>query len=133
MLCYIAAMLRWKLFRYKWLALSWLLVMTVLFFLPGSDLPKASWMDGIYIDKWVHTGLFAGLLFLWRSSFNWNWNNYNSILLLLALLYGLSVEIVQGQWISNRSFDLFDLLCDMIGSVLGILLWLRVYKKNKPL
>jgi hypothetical protein len=125
-------MLRWKIFRYKPVAIAWFIIMCVLFFLPGSDLPDAGWLDAIHVDKWVHIGLFAVLIFLWRSSFNLDLNHYNWILLFCTLLYGLSVEFIQKYWVPNRSFDLFDLLADMTGSVLGLIVWLRVYK-NKPL
>jgi len=103
--------------------------MCVLFFLPGSDLPHANWLNDIYFDKWVHIGLFAILIFLWRSSFDLDLNHCNWMLLFSALLYGLSVEFIQKYWVSNRSFDLFDLLADMAGSVLGLVVWLRAYKK----
>ena len=125
-------MLRWKIFRYKSVAVAWFIIMCILFFLPGSDLPQANWLDAIYFDKWVHIGLFAVLIFLWRSSFDLDFDHYNWILLLSALLYGLSVEFIQKYWIPNRSFDLFDLLADMTGSILGLFVWLRAIK-NKPL
>jgi VanZ family protein len=126
-------MLRWKFFRYKSVALGWLVLMCILFFLPGSAFPQENWLDQIHFDKWVHVGLFAVLLFLWRSSFDWSANYYVILLLFCALAYGLAVEFIQKSWVANRSFDLFDVLFDMIGSALGLFVWSRVYKKNKPL
>ena len=126
-------MLQWKFLQSKALAISWIIIITTLFFLPGSTLPKEDWLSKIYFDKWVHIGLFAILIFLWRSAFEWKIANYNITLLLLAFLYGLAVEIIQQQWIPNRSFDIYDILSDLTGSILGLLIWLRVYKKNKPL
>ena len=126
-------MLKSKIFRYKSVAITWLAIMSILFFLPGSAFPSENWLDWIYFDKWVHIGLFAVLIFLWRSSFDWEVNNYNLLLLFSALLYGLIVEFIQRYWIPNRSFDLYDVLSDMTGSLLGLLVWLRVYRKNKPL
>jgi hypothetical protein len=126
-------MLRWKIFRYKGVAITWFLIMCILFFLPGSALPQENWLNAVYFDKWVHVGLFAILLFLWRSSFKLDLNNYNLVLLFSALLYGLLVEFIQRNWVPNRSFDLYDVLADMAGSVIGLVVWLRVYKKNKPL
>lgn len=122
-------MLKWKLFRSKGLALAWLLIMCTLFFLPGSALPKEDWLNRIYFDKWVHVGLFAVLIFLWRSAFDPNFNNYNWLLILSAIIYGLLVEVIQRQWVANRSFDLYDVLADSIGSVIGLVVWSRVYKK----
>jgi hypothetical protein len=126
-------MLQWKLFRSRWLAAGWLLLMTILFVLPGSSFPEERWFDKIYLDKWVHVGLFAVLLFLWRSAFPSAAKSYNLILLCVALLYGLSIEWIQGAWVANRSSDLYDVAADMTGSLLGVLVWLGVYKKNKPL
>lgn len=125
-------MLRWKIFRYKSVAVSWFIIMCILFFLPGSDLPQASWLDKIHFDKWVHVGLFAVLIFLWRSAFDLDFDHYNWIILFSALMYGLLVEFIQKYWVPNRSFDLFDVLADMTGAVIGLVVWLRV-NKNKPL
>ena len=126
-------MLKWKIFRLKPVAIGWLILISILFFLPGSALPKENWFDKIYIDKWVHVGLFAVLIFLWRSSFNWDINSYNLFLLFAAVLYGFLVEVVQLYWIPNRSFDMYDVLSDASGSIVGLLVWLGVYRKNKPL
>jgi len=126
-------MLKWKIFRLKPVAIGWLILISILFFLPGSALPKENWFDKIYIDKWVHVGLFAVLIFLWRSSFNWDINSYNLLLLLAAVIYGFLVEVVQLNWIPNRSFDMYDVLSDASGSIVGLLVWLGVYRKNKPL
>jgi VanZ family protein len=51
---------------------------------------------------------------------------------MVAVAYGLSIEIIQDRLVTNRSFDLGDLLADFIGSIIGVWLWVR-YKKNKPL
>lgn len=123
-------MLRWKIFRYKATALGWFLLMSFLFVIPGSALPNEGWFYRLHPDKWVHVGLFAVLIFLWRSAFDWKSNSYNFILLLSAAFYGLLVEVVQQQWVPNRSFDVYDVLADMVGSVLGLVVWLRVYRKK---
>ena len=131
-------MLKWKIFRSKWLAISWFIIISVLFFLPGSALPPATWgpmqfFEDVYFDKWVHLGFFTILVFLWRSAFDGIVNNYTALLFLTALLYGFIVELIQNKWVPNRDFDLYDILSDAIGSLLGVFLWLWVYKKNKPL
>lgn len=125
--------------RSKWLLGLWFLTMNVLFFLPGSAFPSQNWLAAIYFDKWVHIGLFAGLLFLagqvfalrpgWRTMLGW---------LMATLAYGYGVELIQKYFVANRSFDLTDIVADMAGAALGI--WLsarlnkqRVIEKNKPL
>ena len=122
-----------QLFRSKWIAFSWLVVITVLFFLPGSALPKETWFSKIHIDKWVHTGFFAVLVFLWRSSIDSEAKGYHTLLFMIAIFYGLMVEFVQKWWVPYRDFDYYDLVFDAAGSFLGLIAWFWVYKKNKPL
>ena len=121
-----------RLFRSRILATLWFIAMCVLFFLPGSTLPQTGWLASIpHVDKIFHVGLFAVLLFLMSSSYFYvympRWVGY---LLLGALVYGLLVEFIQKYWIPNRSFDLYDVMADMGGSVAGILVWLWVYRKK---
>jgi len=117
--------------RARLYAVLWLLIISILFFLPGSALPKESWLDHLYIDKWVHFGFFALLLFLWRYYLP-PYTKYHFIILLLALLYGLAVEAIQHYLIINRSFDLGDVLADMVGAIAGVWYWAWYIKKIDP-
>jgi uncharacterized protein YfiM (DUF2279 family) len=47
---------------------------------------------------------------------------------MITAIYGLLIEIIQDQYITNRSFDWGDWFADMAGSITGILLW-RYIKK----
>jgi VanZ family protein len=116
----------------KAVAIGWFLLMNVLFVLPGSTLPKTGWFTDIQLDKWVHIGLFAVLVFLFCSAFN-SVSKRIWIVLVAAVAYGFIVEVVQKNWVSNRSFDLYDVLADTAGSIIGLVVCLRVNKKNKPL
>ena len=104
-----------------------------LFFLPGNELPQEDWLDRIYFDKWVHVGLFVVLtLLLGWSGFaqgrrQWLW------IALVCVAFGLSVEIIQGLWVVNRSADVLDFVSDSFGVGAGLLLRQRWGKKNKPL
>ena len=110
------------------LAIGAFIFFSFLFCLPGSALPKEDWLDKIWFDKWVHIGIFFVLLFLWTRALEINTLQGFTIAVIVALLYGLSVEIVQDRFIPNRSFDLGDLAADFIGSLGGV--WLRTrYKK----
>ncbi len=126
-------MLQWTIFRKPWLLLFWFTLMNVLFFLPGSAFPKENWLSAIYFDKWVHIGLFLVLAFLARTALKLHRKNEAMVLLVVLLIYGLSVEWVQGHWVVNRSFDLNDVWADMTGGLLGAAIAWWVYKKNKPL
>ena len=104
------------------------MTISILFFLPGSALPKENWLDVIHFDKWVHVGFFALLLFLWRFYFPTG-KKYHVIIMVLALSYGLGVEAVQHYFIENRSFDLLDVIADVAGAITGTLYWGWYIKK----
>jgi VanZ family protein len=117
--------------RPKLLAIAWLLFISVLFFLPGSSLPKEEFFLP-HFDKYVHFGFFAVLVFLWRFYFPGT-TKFSWLLLLFAFCYGVGVEAVQHFLIAYRSYDVFDVVADMSGAVIGLFLWQVWYKKNRPL
>jgi VanZ family protein len=114
------------------LAIGALIFFTILFCLPGSAFPKEDWFSKIWFDKWVHIGIFLVLLFVWFRALQIKSLQAYILIVIIALAYGFTIEIIQDRFIPNRSFDMGDLIADAIGSVVGILLWDR-YKKNKPL
>ena len=116
-----------------WFFLGYFLLINILFYLPGSAFPKDNILTRIYFDKWVHLGIFAALVFLWRSAFHFRFRGYHALILLAAMVYGMLVELIQDRWVTNRSYDPYDFLADVAGSFLGLYVWWRVYKKNKPL
>jgi uncharacterized membrane protein len=104
---------------------------TILFCLPGSALPKEDLFSKIWIDKWVHIGIFTTLLFLWCGVVVPGHFKSYLLLIFFAVLYGYLIEVIQDRFIPNRSFDWGDLLADFVGSVIGLLVWRR-YKKIDP-
>ncbi len=110
-------------------AILWLVFVSYLFCLPGSAIPKVDWLSHIWFDKWVHFGIFTGIVLLWGRAFQIE-NRYGLlILLILAWLYGLLVEVVQDRFVPNRSFDWGDWVADIAGSLAGLWLWLMLIKK----
>lgn len=73
-------------------------------------------------DKLIHFGLFGAFVFLWGSYYSPK-NKYPQARLLLTLIllassYGLGMEYYQ-RYFTNRSFSLWDVLADTIGSIAG--------------
>lgn len=98
---------------------------TVLLCLPGSSFPREDWLSRLWIDKWVHILLFMVLVILWcrgiyRQGGNRSLNKDFIYLGLLALIYGFMMELIQGNYIPNRSFDAGDLAADAVGCIAGI-------------
>ncbi len=51
-------------------------------------------------------------------------------LLFCALLYGFVIEILQDRFVTNRSFDLYDVVADVVGSICGLGTWFLAYGKK---
>lgn len=101
---------------------------SVLFFLPGSVLPKEDWLSKIYFDKWVHTGFFALLVIIWLWALMPIKRGVIR-LVLTVVFYGIAVEVIQDRFVPNRSFDIGDWMADMTGSIAGVWVWYRYIKK----
>jgi VanZ family protein len=99
------------------LAIGWLLVVTILLCLPGTEFPKITWLNKIWFDKWVHAGLFLVLVVVWCRLYV-NKKTFLRISL-LALLYGIVMELVQHFFIPFRSFDTGDIIADGVGCAAG--------------
>ena len=98
-------------------AICWLIISTILLTLPGSAIPKEDWLDKIWIDKWVHIGMFFMLVFLWLQTIPKK-QHHTSIkttvilITIAAFLYGIGIEFIQKYFIPDRSFDILDIAAD---------------------
>ena len=105
-------------------AIGWLLLVTALLCIPGTQFPKITWQNKIWLDKWIHVFLFLILVFLWCRTYL---NKHSTSQLktkfinvtILSIIYGAAMEIVQHYFIPFRSFDYGDMIADTIGSGTG--------------
>jgi glycopeptide antibiotics resistance protein len=121
-------------------AIIWFIIANILFLMPGKDVPTVSFLDLIYFDKWVHAGLFGGLVFLTAYPFIKAGISTKKMLIKISIvfiLYGILIEFLQKYVAIDRDFDINDIIADATGCVLGFIAanWFkrRVAKKNKPL
>jgi hypothetical protein len=117
-------------------AVAWLIISIILLTLPGSAFPKENWLDKIWLDKWIHIGLFAILVTLWcramlkRNSDGIKLRTFFIWIGLTSLAYGIIMEFVQEYLVPNRSFDVGDIIADGIGCTLGFIYSTRSYIKK---
>ena len=106
-------------------AVIWLLLVTSLLCIPGTKLPKITWQDKIWLDKWVHIFLFMILVILWSKAYSHKKNTHSGSrkiflqIMITGIVYGIAMEIVQKYFIPFRSFDLGDIIADGIGCAAG--------------
>lgn len=110
-------------------AVTWFIICTWLLTLPGSKFPKDNWLDKIGADKIVHILLFAALTWIWCLVFRNHHKKTFFIICLLSIAYGVVMEFIQRDYIPNRGFDVWDMIADAAGSLLGLYLFLRYKKK----
>jgi len=115
------------------LALLYSVTISVLFFMPTSELPKVR-VSGF--DKIAHVVIHFILITLWLFYFYVK-NGFKLkersilILFLTLLLFGIIVEILQGQLTTSRGADVFDITANLTGSLLGILFYKSIKKHLK--
>jgi VanZ family protein len=110
------------------IAIAWLLLVTFLLCLPGSEFPTITWLNKIWFDKWVHIGLFLVLVAVWCRLYV-NKKTFLQIGL-IALLYGVVMELVQHYFIPFRSLDVGDIVADGIGCVAGYYVAVKYFLKK---
>lgn len=117
--------------RYNFLSIGWMLLIIILSFLPGKDLPEVNIFQ---FDKIVHF-VFYFLLFLftaygWRKQ--WQFAMLQKIALEFVLLFcfafGLSIEFGQVIFTADRHFDLMDILANSLGAFTAFIFWERIEK-----
>ena len=114
-------------FKKYYKTLSAFIFIIVLCFLPGNTANKLTFFDFPHFDKLVHFGMyfiFSFALFLdLKNNTRIQKKQILLIILLLTLFIGGSIEIIQNYFIPMRSGDWFDLLADLVGSLIFILFY----------
>ena len=117
------------------IALFYSIAISILFFIPGSDLPRVK--IKIYgLDKIIHAVIHFILINIWMLYFyvkkdfqfraKWVFQ-----LFLLLMLFGIIVEILQAQPIISRGADIFDVVANLLGSLLGVLFFTLIKNNLK--
>jgi glycopeptide antibiotics resistance protein len=103
---------------------------------PGDSLPKAPLIPNL--DKVVHLGLFAVLTFLWSRVVNPDPNKkikkskFFTNYLVFGIIFAVFIEYLQ-HYVPNRSFDLDDIVANVIGGILGIICFYILHKRKSRL
>ena len=104
-------------------ALIWTIVIACLCLISFSHIPKVGLSNS---DKYAHFAfyfVFSGLWFLYFSHRNDNLSKVKMFLVVffLSLFYGIAIEIMQYLFTETRRADVFDVLANALGAVMGLL------------
>jgi VanZ family protein len=111
----------------------YLVIIALLSLLPSYDIPDISLFPGA--DKLVHTCMYLGLAFLACWSYDIGHHRMWFMYLLLAgvFMYGVLMEILQRTMHNGRDFDFRDMIANLTGAVLGLLIYKYLDGKREDL
>ena len=106
-------------------------LITVVLLVPTTEIPQ---IRVSYIDKLAH------LLIHMFLSFIWLWHRFSSdkyhisvknvfVVLFMCFSYGVVIEAAQHWFTLSRSFDLYDIIANGFGSLLGLLSFWMIKSK----
>jgi VanZ family protein len=101
--------------------------------MPGRDVPKIKWLNGIYFDKWVHAGMFGLLTFLLCWPFNKSGYSrqkklhYFIKIAIACSLWGLTIEFIQKFYVPGRDFELLDWAADSGGALIALFISMKMF------
>lgn len=120
-------------FATKWPVIIWSVIIFLLLVVPPISIAKEKQIDFTHLDKVIHSILFAIQVVLWGYYLQ-SKNRPVSVFRLnlagavfLSCCYGILMEYVQ--LVVNRDFDVWDMLADAVGAIIG---WLYFLKKRDP-
>ena len=101
-------------------ALAWSFLIASSCLLPASTFKPFSFDSLFQIDKLVHITLYFGFYILWGLAvFNPPSKTKKTTLVLYGVLFGVGVEILQHVMSVGRNFDIFDIIANSAGCLLG--------------
>ncbi|MCM2302926.1 MAG: VanZ family protein [Flavobacteriaceae bacterium] len=88
-----------------------------------------------YFDKIAHLISYLSLSFSWFLALCLkNESNLKTIIIVLSItIYGIIIEIIQGNYTPNREADFYDVLANTIGVLIGLVLFILWIQKRKVL
>jgi len=116
-------------FKYNKWAILWALIIFILCVIPGKDIPTISFLELLSFDKFVHACFFFGLIlftirgFLLQTNFIKLQQSAKPIAFAICVIYGGSLEIIQGTLCVGRTASVYDFIADSFGAVLGLLFY----------
>jgi len=119
--------------KHNYLGIGWALMILVLCGMPGDQFEHSS---HTHADKVIHALLFAVLFFLLTVGFikqrQFSGLRTKTIpkVMIFSMLYGLVIELLQGVLFISRSVELYDIIFNAIGCILGYGLFLAIYGRE---
>jgi VanZ family protein len=103
-------------------AVVWTGITLYLSLISARSASKFNVWDFVGIDKLGHLVFYSLFSFLWCMGLARNTFNKKNILI-FSISFGVLMEICQLYLFNGRSFELYDILANIIGSFIGVILF----------
>lgn len=121
--------------RYLIPGILWLILLIALSLAPGDEMPQHV-VSLFAFDKLMHWFFYGMLTHLWlvglKKQYVYSWLKRKALLVVVlgVIVLGVIIELIQGSVISGRYFEIWDILANIIGCLMGILLFRFIYGKE---
>lgn len=122
--------------KHNFYAIIWALLMFILCTMPGEKIPNFSLWELFTVDKLAHAIIFAVFIFLLIVGFK-KQHAYLTLrfhakktAFLIALVYGISLELIQYFFFPSRAGDINDIIANISGCFIGLIAFRWVYGKE---
>jgi len=116
-------------------AALWAIVIFIIIAIPGSYIPKPhGLLELLSPDKLVHLGMFAPFAYLIRwGQQKTGIKDKRQILfpLIFGITYAVTTELLQFYVITGRNGNIYDALADILGIILGLVIFNKINKTEK--
>ena len=82
-------------------------------------------------DKIVHFGMYFGLTFLLIPIQNGSKKRINISSVVIAVVFGLIMELTQYLMHTGRDASLYDALANTVGAMAGLLFYRKIFEQSK--
>lgn len=116
------------------LGIIWSLIITLICLVPGGNSSGISFFASLGIDKIIHAGIHFVLIYfvstglLKQSAIDLSVNSAFVIAFFYSVLLGVGMEILQMFFVPGRSGDIYDVIANVTGAIVGVILFLKPKK-----
>lgn len=123
--------------KYNRNALLWAFLILALCSMPVKGIPNFSLLSLFSLDKVAHMGLFGIQFWFLATGLKKQYNTKLTIAQIVAIsftasaVYGALIELMQGYLLSGRSMDIGDAIANVIGCILGSIVFVLLFRPKK--
>lgn len=110
-------------------ATVWTLMILLGSSMPGNEVPSFDLLDFAGIDKIFHFIAYAMMVLLWSIALKSTGKRIGGARVAFygSILFGITMEIAQNAFFESRTFDIMDIIANIMGSIVGLTLFYKLF------